>query len=114
MHTQCLCYSAPALSQVLRGDNRKHLYLSFPSEWKISLLYGLPLSAVGKLIHSPSGLHLANLQSNPCKSIQLEVNGRASSCQLQTGLHPAESWSSSSSADREGLSEKLTRGVLLH
>lgn len=49
----------------------------------------LSAAAAGELIHAPLGLHLTNLQSKPCKSIQLEVNGSASSCQLQTGLRPA-------------------------
>lgn len=61
--------------------------------------------AAGKLIHAPSGLHLTNLQFKLCKSIQLEVNNSAASCQLQTGLHPAES-QGSSSPDKEGLSQR--------
>lgn len=92
---------------VPRGDRRKYLYLFLLSEWKISFLHWLLLSAAaaGKLIHAPSGLHLTNLQSKPCKSIQLEVNCSAGSCQLQTGLHPAES-QGSSSTDREGLTQR--------
>lgn len=92
---------APSLSpEVTRGS----VSISFlHSEWKISFLYWLLWSAAaaGELVHGPSGLHLTNLQSKPCKSIQLEMNGNRSICQLETGLPPAES--QGSSTDREGL-----------
>lgn len=49
---------------ISRDDSRKslYLYLFLLSEWKISFLYWLLLSAdaAGELIHAPSGLHLTN------------------------------------------------------
>lgn len=93
---------------VPRGDSRIYLYLFLLFEWKRSFLCWLLLSASaapGKTIHTPLGLHLTNLQSKPCKSIQLEVNDSTSSCQLQTDPHPAES-QSSISPDRELLSQR--------
>lgn len=52
----------PCFTPVPRGDSRKYLYLFLLSEWKISFLYWLLLSAAaaGELIHAPSGLHLTN------------------------------------------------------
>ncbi len=47
---------------ISKGDSRKYLYLFLFSEWKISFLCWLLLSAAaaGELIHAPSGLHLTN------------------------------------------------------
>lgn len=98
VHTHVSALPCTQYYPVPRGDSRKYLY---PNG---SLLHRLLSRAAGGLVHPPLGLHLTNLESKPCKSIQLEVNGSAGSCQQQTGLHPAQS-QRSSSADGEGPSQ---------
>lgn len=67
----------------------------------LSLLCVLCLSVVGILIHTPSRLHLTNLQPKLHKSIQLDVSAAQATVKLQTGLGSAKS-RRSGSTDRKG------------
>lgn len=116
-HTGPVCVHILLLhpSPVPTGDSRKNVYVIPVFQWKTGFLYWQSLSAAPaeELIDTPLGLmRLTNVQSN--QSIELEVNGTANICQLQTGLYPPPSSGSSSVKKKDCLRRNKVEGGHYH